>query len=77
MHKLRKWRKDHGVSAQTVGNLLGVTKQQVGRIENGYFKLKPEYVLILEKFTGLTRYELRPDIYGRKPQSDDIQDLAS
>jgi len=80
VYKLKKWRKDHNVSQQTLGRLLGLTKQQYGRIENGQFKLKPEYVLILEKFTGISRYDLRPDIYGREPPSavqPDVEAMAS
>jgi DNA-binding transcriptional regulator YdaS (Cro superfamily) len=48
-----------------LGRALGITRQAVeqwkGRV------VPPEHVLAIEKLTGVTRYELRPDIYGPPP----------
>jgi DNA-binding transcriptional regulator YdaS (Cro superfamily) len=45
--------KSIGVTQQTISNWL--TKSKVG--------VAPEYVLPIERETGVSRHELRPDIY--------------
>lgn len=69
MYQVKKWREDNKVTKAALARLLGISKAQYGRIEKGQYKLKHEYALILEEFTGISRYELRPDIYGSSPPS--------
>ena len=53
--------------ASKLARALGITRQAVeqwkGRV------VPPEHVLEIEKITGVSRYELRPDIYGAPPAS--------
>jgi len=35
----------------------------------GNYSVPPRHVLALEKSLGLSRYELRPDIFGESPES--------
>lgn len=46
---------------------LGVTRQAVEQWKGR--TVPPEHVLSIEKITGITRYELRPDIYGSPPKN--------
>lgn len=48
-----------------LGKALGITRQAVEQWRERV--VPPEHVLAIEKLTGITRYELRPDIYGSPP----------
>ena len=49
-----------------LGALLGVTKQAViGWVDRD--RVPAKRVLELEKLSGVSRHELRPDIYGPRP----------
>ena len=48
-----------------LGKKLGVSRQAVEQ----WKVVPPERVLAVEKATGVSRYELRPDIYGEPPAS--------
>ena len=43
---------------------IGLTVQAVSQWDD----VPPERCLDVEKATGVSRYELRPDIYGRRPK---------
>lgn len=47
-----------------LANGLGVTVQSI----SGWKDIPPERCLDVEKLTGISRYDLRPDIYGEPPQ---------
>lgn len=55
--------------AQACGNMatlareLGITRAAVAQWD----KIPAERCLTIERLTGISRYELRPDIYGEKP----------
>ena len=53
--------KGGGVSA--LATALGVSRQAVSQ----WSRCPPSQVRMIEKLTGVTRYELRPDIYGSAP----------
>lgn len=42
---------------------LGITRQAVEQWQT----VPPKQVLAVEKLTGVSRYDLRPDIYGVRP----------
>ena len=42
---------------------LGVTRQAIEQ----WRRIPPRHVLTIERLTGLSRYDLRPDIYGDGP----------
>lgn len=69
---LKKLRFDENLSQEELGKILGVTKQQVGRIENGHSKLSEDKRLILlSKFPKLQNNISFTGSY--KPLSDIIQ----
>lgn len=47
-----------------MAKLLGISRQAIGQ-----WKAVPaERVLALESISGISRYELRPDLYGPAPE---------
>lgn len=44
---------------------LGISRQAIRDWE----KVPPKHVLQMEAISGVSRYELRPDIYGQPPSS--------
>ncbi|MER9130718.1 helix-turn-helix transcriptional regulator [Mesorhizobium sp. M0520] len=64
MEQLRNWRKASGLSTEEAGHLIGVSNVQWSRIEAGSRKVAPEKVLELERITGISRHEIRPDVFG-------------
>lgn len=65
MEKLREWRgvrKTEEVAAQ-----LRVTPAMWSRWETGARPIPANRVLDIEKLTGVSRHELRPDIFGPAP----------
>jgi DNA-binding transcriptional regulator YdaS (Cro superfamily) len=61
--------------ASKLARQLGITRQAVeqwrGRV------VPPEHVLVIEKITGVSRYDLRPDIYGAPPADIDRKKLEA
>lgn len=53
-----------GSKAKLARLLGGITPQAIGQ----WRRAPVERVLALEKATGVTRYQLRPDIYGTAPE---------
>jgi transcriptional regulator with XRE-family HTH domain len=62
--KLKNWRKSRNITAEQAGELIGVSKAQWIRMENGDRGAAPNRVLLLESLTGITRYEICPDVFG-------------
>jgi DNA-binding transcriptional regulator YdaS (Cro superfamily) len=50
-------------SQTALAKALGVTQTQIWNWLNRDSKVTAEYVLSIEKLTGVPRHELRPDIY--------------
>lgn len=66
MEKLRTWRQSVGLTAEEAGNLIGVSNVQWGRIENGTRQVAADKVLEVERVTGISRHDLRPDVFGKR-----------
>lgn len=56
-------REERGTIARIAG-FFGITHGAVAQWE----KIPPERVLGVERVTGISRHELRPDIYGEAPR---------
>lgn len=54
-------------SLQRVAQKLGITRQaiQLWDTKKAQHRVPPKHVLAMEAMSGVSRYELRPDIYGR------------
>ena len=59
---LRAYRDREGVSQAALAARLGVQPPAVCKWERG--RIPPERVLDIERETGISRHDLRPDIYG-------------
>lgn len=55
-------------SQQAMADDLGVTQPTIWRWLNQSKQLPPEYVLRVETATGVSRHQLRPDIYPIEKQ---------
>ena len=51
-------------SRELVAKRLGITRQAIDQWRGA---VPPRHVLAIEEMSGFTRYELRPDIYGKEP----------
>jgi len=56
-----------------LARLLGCTPQAVQRM-NACGVVPATRVLVIEALTGVSRYELRPDIFGERPQPQPQQE---
>lgn len=54
---------EHFGNAAALARALGVSDAAVGL----WYRVPQEHVFTLEKLTGLTRYQMRPDIHGSAP----------
>lgn len=55
---------------EALAELLGVSQPTVSNWLNRSKQLPAEYVLRTERFTGVSRHDLRPDIYPRDAMVD-------
>jgi DNA-binding transcriptional regulator YdaS (Cro superfamily) len=62
MSKLKNWRGDR--RAEDVAAKLRVTVAMWSRWETGSRQIPANRVLDIEALTGVSRHELRPDIFG-------------
>lgn len=51
-----------------VARHLQVTPQAVNQWVKGLRPVPPRHVLVIEADTGVTRHELRPDVFGPAPK---------
>lgn len=68
MKTLRTWRKAQGLSATEAAKLVGVTRVHWYRMEAGIRNVAHDKVLKFESITGISRYDLRPDVFGVHPR---------
>jgi len=57
-------------SQSAMARLLRVTQGAVSKWVSGRRPLAAEHVLAVEAETGVSRYRLRPDIYGPEPSGE-------
>jgi len=64
MHRAVKAAVDKHGSRAAVAERLGITRQSMDQWE----QTPPKHVLEMEKLSGVSRYDLRPDVYGPDPK---------
>jgi len=57
------YRTENAITQAALAVKLGVQAPAISKWENG--KVPPERVLDVEKITGISRHNLRPDIFGK------------
>ncbi len=69
--KLRKYQRLHGFTNSELARHLGITRQRSSEFLLGKRKVSPRLARQIEARThgAVTRYELRPDVFGRKPRA--------
>ena len=65
MDKLREYLKAERGRLKSLAGRLGISPSTVLT----WHKVPPGYALTIEELTGVSRYDLRPDIYGPKPEA--------
>jgi len=68
-HPLTQYRDRHGLTLETFGQRIGLSKVSVWRIENGQQDLKPRLAKVVSHETGIPLWELRPDIWDAPPRN--------
>ena len=51
-----------------LGKTLGVSQQRVWHWLHKLQRVPAEYCVAIEKATGVSRHELRPDVFGNSPE---------
>jgi len=64
---LKRWRLDSGRSPQEAATHIGVTLPMWSRWENAARDVPAVRVLDIESKTGISRHDLRPDVFGPAP----------
>nr|DAH64333.1 MAG TPA: Putative antitoxin of bacterial toxin-antitoxin system, YdaS/YdaT [Caudoviricetes sp.] len=56
-------------SQEKLGNCIGVSQQRIS-YWLGKKKIPAEYVILIEEHTGISRDELRPDLYPKNTRQE-------
>ena len=69
----------HRAGSQTaLARLIGAKQQNVWDwVNKNNNKASPSYVLAIEAATGVSRHDLRPDIFGPHPQREPTPEVAA
>lgn len=67
---LRTWREGAGKTTEAAAKEAGVTVAMWSRWENGRRQVPAERVLEIERITGVSRHDLRPDVFGPAPATE-------
>ncbi|WP_286718300.1 YdaS family helix-turn-helix protein [Devosia sp. 63-57] len=70
---LKDWREKSRHGVESAARAIGVTAAMWSRWENGRRKIPAERCLEVERLTGVSRYILRPDVYGPAPAALEAQ----
>lgn len=62
------FRRERGLMSR-IARHLGVNPGTISR----WHRVPPEKTLAVEQFTGISRYDLRPDIYGPAPEKEGVE----
>lgn len=66
-----------GAGQAGIARLLGVTPQAVNQWVSGNRPVPPRHVLAIEAATGVSRHELRPDVFGPAADFSDRQAIGT
>ena len=64
----------HGAGQAGIARLLGVSPQAVSQWVAGSRPVPPRHAMAIEAATGVSRHDLRPDIFGPAPKG--VSDAA-
>jgi DNA-binding transcriptional regulator YdaS (Cro superfamily) len=59
-----------------LAKLLGVNPSLISQWVTGRLKVAARHVLTIETATGVSRHDLRPDVFGPAPANDDTKQAA-
>lgn len=62
---LKKYRVENDVTLAEIAKKLSVNKSTVLRWERGDVAIPPQRLRTLERLTGISRHDLRPDLYPK------------
>jgi DNA-binding transcriptional regulator YdaS (Cro superfamily) len=67
-NSLKDWRVEAKMTTEEAARAATVTDATWSRWETGSRKVPAERVLQIERMTGVSRHDLRPDVFGPTPQ---------
>lgn len=70
MTDLRTWRTGTGKSLEEAASAVGVSVPTWSRWETGMRPVPATRVADVERVTGVSRYVLRPDVFGTAPAGE-------
>ena len=73
LRDLLRLRLANGLSQEAVAEKLSVSRWTVNSIETGRRQPSFEMAQQIESLTGISRHDLRPDIYGPAPAKTDSE----
>lgn len=63
-HPIRVYRERAGITAETLGARVGLSKVSVSRIERGLQRPSPASAKAIHVETGIPLWQIRPDIWA-------------
>lgn len=64
LHPLRAYRAEHALSCAELAKALDIAEATLRSFENGHRVVSAETAAEIERRIGVTREQLRPDIFG-------------
>ena len=75
-NRIKEWRNERGLSQQALGDLVGTTGQQVGRLESGERRLSLDWIERFASALGCGPHELIGESFPvEKSRSEDLDEL--
>ena len=65
VHPLRAYRAQHDLTCAKLAKTLGIAEPTLRSFENGHRKISAETAIEIERKIGISRSELRSDIFER------------
>jgi transcriptional regulator with XRE-family HTH domain len=63
------FRKTRGLTLESVAGMFGVDRKTILRWEQGSTPLPIRRLDEIESVTGISRHDLRPDVFGKHPEA--------
>ena len=63
MTKLKEYRLAKGLTTTDLAKIVGISRPHMSRLENNKMKITAETAVRIEKLLGISRADLRPDLF--------------
>lgn len=62
---IKKYRQKFELNQKELGEMIGLTQPMISAVENGNKRLDPSRVKKISEITGISKHELRPDLFDK------------